>query len=140
MGGRICCTFSFIPLQIICKSPDSTMLSPLFRSRTDLLRCLAVLTGPPDETVKCWRCNNAPVPDQKNETPSFTVLKETALIHSNVARHQDAARPRASGRSPCVQEGCMEAHTRLHSLIFLRNHAGWLCEKKRLLALQRCFP
>ena len=35
----------------------------------------------------------------------------------------------------------MEAHTRLHLLIFRRNHAGWLCGKKRLLAvaLQR-FP
>ena len=33
----------------------------------------------------------------------------------------------------------MEAQTRLHSLIFCHNHAGWLCGKKRLLALQR-FP
>jgi hypothetical protein len=33
----------------------------------------------------------------------------------------------------------MVAQTRLHSLIFRRNHAGWLCGKKRLLALQR-FP
>ena len=69
-----------------------------------------------EQTVK--RVEGATTPRTESEAPLSTVLKETALIHSKVARYGDEVRPRPSGRSPCARtlyrKGEWRPQTRLH--------------------------